>query len=160
MMKKSPFAIHKALIGIGGEPKSIKRLHSGDLLIETSSALQMKSFFLAKTFLDSPLTISPHKTLNTSRGFISEPHLLTTTDAEIFDGFSGQGVIYVRSLTIKKNASIIPTKHIFLTFNSPKLPTTIKAGYLNCNIRPYILNPLRCFKCQRLDTLKLPAEDN
>ncbi|GFX99410.1 uncharacterized protein TNCV_3023411 [Trichonephila clavipes] len=30
----------------------------------------------------------------------------------------------------------------------PKLPTTIKAGYLNCKIRPYIRNPLRCFKCQ------------
>ncbi|GFS48921.1 RNA-directed DNA polymerase from mobile element jockey [Trichonephila clavipes] len=61
MMKKSSFAIHKALIGIGGEPKSIKRLRSGDLLIETSSAVQTKSFFLAKTFFDSPLTISPHK---------------------------------------------------------------------------------------------------
>ncbi|GFX51881.1 uncharacterized protein TNCV_3062991 [Trichonephila clavipes] len=31
----------------------------------------------------------------------------------------------------------------------PKLPPTIKAGYLNCKIRPYIPNPLRCFKCQR-----------
>ncbi|GFX50805.1 putative RNA-directed DNA polymerase from transposon X-element [Trichonephila clavipes] len=31
----------------------------------------------------------------------------------------------------------------------PKLPTTIKAGYLNCRIRPYIPNPQRCFKCQR-----------
>ncbi|GFW07835.1 hypothetical protein TNCV_3919681 [Trichonephila clavipes] len=26
MSKKSPFAIHKALIGIGGEPKTVKRL--------------------------------------------------------------------------------------------------------------------------------------
>ncbi|GFX60465.1 uncharacterized protein TNCV_1181841 [Trichonephila clavipes] len=34
-------------------------------------------------------------------------------------------------------------------FNSPKLPNKIKAGYLNCKIRPYIPNPLRCFKCQR-----------
>ncbi|GFU97987.1 uncharacterized protein TNCV_3150281 [Trichonephila clavipes] len=31
----------------------------------------------------------------------------------------------------------------------PKLPTTIKAGYLNCKIRPYIPNPLRCYKCQK-----------
>ncbi|GFT26356.1 uncharacterized protein TNCV_264011 [Trichonephila clavipes] len=31
----------------------------------------------------------------------------------------------------------------------PTLPQTIKAGYLNCKIRPYIPNPLRCFKCQR-----------
>ncbi|GFW49923.1 uncharacterized protein TNCV_2315051 [Trichonephila clavipes] len=36
-----------------------------------------------------------------------------------------------------------------LTFFRPKLLSTIKAGYLNCRIRPYIPNPLRCFKCQR-----------
>ncbi|GFU59982.1 uncharacterized protein TNCV_3237681 [Trichonephila clavipes] len=36
-----------------------------------------------------------------------------------------------------------------LTFNSPKLPSTIKAGYRNCKIRSYIPNPLRCFKYQR-----------
>ncbi|GFW63666.1 uncharacterized protein TNCV_4329541 [Trichonephila clavipes] len=50
MSKKSPFAIHKALIGIGGEPKSVKRLRTGDLLIETSSALQTKSLFFAPFF--------------------------------------------------------------------------------------------------------------
>ncbi|GFV51384.1 uncharacterized protein TNCV_3465111 [Trichonephila clavipes] len=52
----SPFAIHKTLIGIGGEPKSVKRLRSGDLLIETISDLQTKSFLLAKTFFNSPVT--------------------------------------------------------------------------------------------------------
>ncbi|GFV09409.1 RNA-directed DNA polymerase from mobile element jockey [Trichonephila clavipes] len=148
MSKKSPFAIHKALIGIGGEPKSVKRLRSGDLLIETSSALQTKSFLLAKSFLDSPITISSHKTLNSCRGVISESDLLNTPDAEILDGFSDQGVIQVRRITIKKDNSVIPTKHLILTFNRPKLPTTIKAGYLYCKIRPYIPNPLRCFRCQ------------
>ncbi|GFX38197.1 hypothetical protein TNCV_3837961 [Trichonephila clavipes] len=61
-MSKSPFAMHKALLGKGGEPKSIKRLRSGDILIETQSSLQTESFLLAKTFLDSPVTISSHKT--------------------------------------------------------------------------------------------------
>ncbi|GFU45941.1 RNA-directed DNA polymerase from mobile element jockey [Trichonephila clavipes] len=123
MMKKSQFAIHKALIQVGGEPKSVKRLRSGDLIIEASSALQTKFFFLlAKSFLDSPLTLSPHKSLNTSRGVVSEPDLLSTPETEILDGFSDQGVI--------------------------QLPSTIKAGYLNCKIRPYIPNPLRCFNCQ------------
>ncbi|GFV30712.1 uncharacterized protein TNCV_951331 [Trichonephila clavipes] len=44
MLTKSTFAINKALIGIGGEPKSVKRLRSGDLLIETSSTLQSRSY--------------------------------------------------------------------------------------------------------------------
>ncbi|GFW51417.1 putative RNA-directed DNA polymerase from transposon BS [Trichonephila clavipes] len=81
--KKSPFAIHKALIGIGGEPKSVKRLRSGDLLIETLSTLQTKSFLLSNTFLDSSVTISPHNSLNTSRGVISELDLFSTSESEI-----------------------------------------------------------------------------
>ncbi|GFY19989.1 uncharacterized protein TNCV_2146821 [Trichonephila clavipes] len=88
------------------------------------------------------------RSLNFSRGVISEPDLLTTPDAEILDGFSDQGVIQVRKITIKKDATFNPTKYIILTFNNPNLPATAKAGYLNCKIRPYIQNPLRCFKCQ------------
>ncbi|GFX38433.1 RNA-directed DNA polymerase from mobile element jockey [Trichonephila clavipes] len=149
MARKSPFVIHKALIGIGGEPKSIKKLRSGDLLIETTSALQSKSFLLAKTFLDFPLTVNPHKSLNSCRGVISEPDLLSSSEAEILEGLSDQGVTQVRRISIKKDSSLFPTKNLILTFNSPKLPSNIKAGYLNCKVRPYIPNPLHCFKCQR-----------
>ncbi|GFX07119.1 putative RNA-directed DNA polymerase from transposon BS [Trichonephila clavipes] len=101
MSNKSPFAVHKALIGIGGEPKSVKRLRSGDLLIETNSAIQTKSFLLAKTFLNSPLIVTPHKSLNSCRGVISEPDLLTTSESEILEGFSDQGVIQLDILIAK-----------------------------------------------------------
>ncbi|GFU07543.1 uncharacterized protein TNCV_2225221 [Trichonephila clavipes] len=92
MSGKSPFIIHKALIGIGGEPKSIKKLRSGDLLIETISAVQSKSFLLAKTFIDSPLTVTPHRTLNSCRGVISESDLLCASETEILEGLSDQGL--------------------------------------------------------------------
>ncbi|GFW64518.1 hypothetical protein TNCV_3513401 [Trichonephila clavipes] len=65
-----PFAIHKTLIGIGGESKSVKRLRSEDLLIETMSDLQ-------------------------TRGVISEPDLLSTPDVEKLECFSDQGVIQI-----------------------------------------------------------------
>ncbi|GFS88738.1 uncharacterized protein TNCV_4816391 [Trichonephila clavipes] len=149
MSRKSPFIIHKALLGIGGEPKSIKKLRSGDLLIETISAVQSKSFLLAKTFIDSPLIVTPHRTLNSCRGVISESDLLYASETEILEGLSDQGVTQVRRIKIKKETSLFPTKHLILTFNSFKLPSNIKAGYLNCKLRPYIPNPLRCFKCQR-----------
>ena len=35
------------------------------------------------------------------------------------------------------------------TFNSPTLPRSIKAGFLNIPVEHFIPNPLRCFKCQR-----------
>ncbi|GFU46476.1 uncharacterized protein TNCV_2294611 [Trichonephila clavipes] len=82
----------------GGEPKTVKRLRSGDILIETHTALQTKYFLLANTFLDSPVTIRPHKSLNTSRGVISESDLLSTPESEILEGFSDQGVIQVGEL--------------------------------------------------------------
>ncbi|GFW60616.1 uncharacterized protein TNCV_569621 [Trichonephila clavipes] len=73
---------------------------------------------------------------------------MTTPEMEILEGFSNQGVIQVRRITIKKDSTLIQTKHLILTFNSPNLPTTIKAGYLNCKMCLYIPNPMRCFKCQ------------
>ncbi|GFY11668.1 uncharacterized protein TNCV_4231371 [Trichonephila clavipes] len=108
MSVKSPFAIQKALIGIGGEPKSVKRLRSGDLLIETTSALQTKFFLLAKSFLNNPVTVSPHKSLNSCRGVISEPDLLGTSDSEILESFSDQGVTQVKRNTIKKTLQLFP----------------------------------------------------
>ncbi|GFT52193.1 uncharacterized protein TNCV_2530601 [Trichonephila clavipes] len=148
--RKSLFAIQKTLNRIGGDPKSVKNLRSDYLLFETTSSLQTKSFLLTKTFLESPLTVRLHKTLNSCQGVISEADLMTTLEAEILDRFSDQGVIQARKITIKKKESeVIPTKHLILTFNSPNLPTTIKAAYLNCEIRPCVPNSIRCFKCQR-----------
>ncbi|GFW71923.1 hypothetical protein TNCV_3220991 [Trichonephila clavipes] len=86
-----------------------------------------------KTFLDSPLAVSPHSSLNTSRGVIFEPDLLS----QRFLRDSLTSVLF-----------------------SPKLPKTIKPGYLNCKHRPYISNPLRCLSVKGSDTLKLLAVDN
>ncbi|GFU64274.1 hypothetical protein TNCV_3780851 [Trichonephila clavipes] len=83
MSNKSPFAAHKALIGIEGELKFVKRLRFGDLLIETISPVQTKYSLLVKSFLKCPV-ISPHKSFNSYHGVISEPHLLTNPEAEIF----------------------------------------------------------------------------
>ncbi|GFU35911.1 uncharacterized protein TNCV_4030221 [Trichonephila clavipes] len=92
MLEKSPFAIHKAIQRISGKPKSVKKLRSGDLLIETSSALQTKSLLLTKTFLDCPLIVNLHRSLNSCRGVISETDLLCASEAEILNGLSDQGV--------------------------------------------------------------------
>lgn len=44
---------------------------------------------------------------------------------------------------------MVNTKYFILTFNSPSLPTRIKAAYMNCPVLPYIPDPLHCFKSQR-----------
>ncbi|GBO43013.1 hypothetical protein AVEN_37559-1 [Araneus ventricosus] len=149
LSKKSPFAIQKGLDGISKNLKSVKKLASGDLLLETGSALQSKAFLSAKTFLDLPVTITPHKTLNFCRGVVSDDELLFSSDEEILEGLSSQGVVNVRRILTRKGTATIPTKHVILTFSSTVLPSSIKAGYLNIRVRPYIPYPLRCFKCQK-----------
>ncbi|GFU90173.1 uncharacterized protein TNCV_3873771 [Trichonephila clavipes] len=97
MSWKSPFAIQKALTGIGGEPKSMKNLRSGHLLIEIKSVSQSKSFLLARNFLDPPLTVCPHKYLNYCRGVISETDLLCASEAEILEGLEARKLIVPQS---------------------------------------------------------------
>ncbi|GFT65602.1 uncharacterized protein TNCV_869051 [Trichonephila clavipes] len=149
MLSKSPFAIQKALIGIGGEPKSVRRLRSGDLLIETTSALQTKSFLLAKSFLNSPTTVSPHKSQNSCRGVTSEPDLLGTSDLEILEGFSDQGVTQFlpspSHLHLLKKIYFLPPSGIISKIQSKSLlqipiptttTTTSPGNNLNTSVSP------------------------
>ncbi|GBN10210.1 hypothetical protein AVEN_200669-1 [Araneus ventricosus] len=145
----SPFAVQKELKSIGDDPKTVKKLKSGDLLIETFSAIQTKSFLLAKTLANIPITVEPHRSLNSCRGVISEIQLQNTPENEILEGLSDQNVIHVRRIILRKRSDIISTKHLILTFSGTNLPDSIKAGYLRCKVRPYIPSPLRCFKCQK-----------
>ncbi|GFW89347.1 RNA-directed DNA polymerase from mobile element jockey [Trichonephila clavipes] len=96
MFRKSPFAIQKALKGIGEDSKSVKKLRFRDLLIETVSALQTKYFLLAKIFLDCPLIATPHKSLNSYRCAIHEPDQLCASEVKIFEGLSDQGVTQLK----------------------------------------------------------------
>ncbi|GBO00664.1 hypothetical protein AVEN_225458-1 [Araneus ventricosus] len=149
LSKLSPFIIEKDLHAIGGNPKSVKRLRSGDLLIETTSAVQTKSFLLAKKFLDYQLYVTVHKALNSYRGVVSDNELMMASESEIIEGLSKQGVIAARRINIRRGNDIIPTKHVILTFSSSKLPSSITAGYIRSPVKPYIPNLLLCFNCQR-----------
>ncbi|GBO08445.1 hypothetical protein AVEN_220337-1 [Araneus ventricosus] len=81
--------------------------------------------------------------------------LLNFTNEEITQELTGQGVKDVRRINIRRDGELLPTKHFILTFNTPRLPEYIKAGYVLCSVRPYIPNPLRCFKCQRFGHSKI-----
>ncbi|GBO43778.1 hypothetical protein AVEN_10317-1 [Araneus ventricosus] len=145
----SPFLVDKAITRSIGEVPSVRKLRSGDLLIEVASRNQSQKISKIKTFGTIPVSISPHATLNSSKGVISCGELLNVTLEEISEKLQCQGVSHVQRISIRRDGQLLATKHLVLTFNSPKLPQSIKAGYINLSVRPYIPNPLRCFKCQR-----------
>ncbi|GBN77880.1 hypothetical protein AVEN_259266-1 [Araneus ventricosus] len=145
----SPFLVEKAIIATVGEVKSTKKLRSGDLLVEVHSRKQSQQIVKLKTFSNIPVTVSPHASLNSSKGVITCGELLNVPTEEILKELQGQGVSHVRRISIRRDGQLLNTKHLILTFDSAKLPENIKAGYMRLSVRTYIPNPLRCFKCQR-----------
>nr|XP_042913060.1 uncharacterized protein LOC122273069 [Parasteatoda tepidariorum] len=145
----SPFIVQKFLESQIGNPKNVRQMPSGDLLVETVSNKQTMSLLKSNKIDNIPIIVTPHNSLNISKGVITVKSLQELSVTDIVQGLSNQDVIDARHITIKKGNDIITTQHLILTFNSATLPTDIKVGYINCKVRPYIPNPLRCFKCQK-----------
>ncbi|GBL69776.1 hypothetical protein AVEN_177534-1 [Araneus ventricosus] len=124
-------------------------MKSGDLLVESSSLKQSEQLLSITKFGDIPVTVSAHASLNYTRGLMSSDEFLMVSDAEFVSELEAQKVIAARRITLKRDGQIIPTRHVILTFDTPVLPTKITAGYICCDIQPYIPNLVRCFKCQR-----------
>ncbi|GBN65622.1 hypothetical protein AVEN_213066-1, partial [Araneus ventricosus] len=145
----SPFLVEKALTANLGTTKSTRKLRSGDLLIEVATRKQAQQIVQLKSLDTIPVNVTAHATLNFSKGVISCGELLNVPMEEICKGFQSQGITRVHRIKIKRDGHLIDTKHLILTFHSPKIPESVTAGYIKLTVRPYIPNPLRCFKCQR-----------
>ncbi|XP_077549823.1 uncharacterized protein LOC144162958 isoform X1 [Haemaphysalis longicornis] len=149
LASQSVFLIAKYLEAIVGKSYKCKKQRSGELLIEINDKQQSAKLLAQTRLADLDIRVTPHRSLNSSQGVISETDLLNETDADLLAGLKDQGVTAVRRITIRRDDKEIPTKHIILTFDRAILPQYINAGFIRCSIRPYIPNPRRCFKCQR-----------
>ncbi|XP_055944602.1 uncharacterized protein LOC129975564 [Argiope bruennichi] len=144
----SPFIVEKALSSSVGEVANVRKLTTGDLFVEVASRQQSQKILKLKTFGTIPFSVSPHKSLNSSKGVITCGELLNEPLDVIEKELKSQRATHVRRITIRRDGKLLETKHHVLTFNSPKLPDSIKAGYMKLVVRPYVPNSLRCFKCQ------------
>ncbi|CAN8014533.1 unnamed protein product [Ixodes persulcatus] len=86
MSKLSPFAVAKVLDSCLGDDYNAKKLYSGDLLVDVNSKKQSIALLTLNTIGDVKVTVSPHRTLNTIRGVISEDDLLHSSEEEILEG--------------------------------------------------------------------------
>ncbi|GBO45180.1 hypothetical protein AVEN_56608-1 [Araneus ventricosus] len=145
----SPFLVQKAVVGTLGEVASVRKLRSGDLLIEVKSRKQAQQIIKLKALATIPVTVSAHSSLNSSKGVITCGELFNVSIEDITNELKGEGVTHVRRIFIRRDGQLLPTKHLILTFQTPVLPDSLKAGYMKLAVRPFIPNPLRCFKCQQ-----------
>ncbi|XP_055949598.1 uncharacterized protein LOC129983917 [Argiope bruennichi] len=153
-MEVSPFLVEKAISGSLGEVNSIRKLRSGDLLVEVKSLKQSHQILKLKSLSTIPVSVKAHSSLNNSKGVITCGELFNETVEKITEDFRSEGVTHVRRINIRRDGQLLPTKHLILTFHKPKLPEAVRAGYMKLPVRPYIPNPLRCYQCQRFGHAK------
>ena len=149
LSKLSPSAVQKGFQAVAGTLKSIKRLRDGSFLVECGKRAQAQNLLRTNRFIDRPVRVSIHKTLNSSRGVIRCQDLADMTEVEIQDELKDQGVVGVNQVTLKKEGKAIPTNTLFLTFGSPELPKEITVGYLKVKVALFVPNPMRCFNCNK-----------
>ena len=144
----SLFIVHKTILSIAGEPKSIKNLRSVDLLIQCAKESHEKSLLMMKTFCSLKCSVTPHSSLNTFKGIICCQALNRVTSDNIKVGMAEQGVTDVCRIIVRRDGVIKPTHTYVLTFNSPNLPTVVKIGFMQVKVDVYIPKPLWCYHCQ------------
>ena len=142
--KLSPFAIQKGIQGLAGEPKTVKKLRSGSLLVEVTKQVHSRNLLRCNIMVDIPVKVSPHRSLNTSKGIIRSRDLEGCPDDEILHELKEQGVIDVKRISVRRNGQMKETNTFILTFAMTILPSSVKAGYLSIRVDQYIPNPLRC----------------
>ena len=91
----SPFVIEKVLNGMAGEPKGIKKLRSGDLLLEYTNKKQIENLLRLKSFHNLKVQVSLHASLNTCKGVVHCPDLKGVSKEEILEEMRDQGVIHL-----------------------------------------------------------------
>ena len=89
----SPFVIEKQIESVIGTPKSVKKLKNRTLLVETSRKSQTDSLLKMSTFFGIKVSVTEHKTLNSSKGVIRDRMLKDEKESEIVDYLKEQGVI-------------------------------------------------------------------
>ena len=147
--KISPFVIEKSIKGIIGTVDNVKKIKNDCLLIETNRIQISEKILKLTEFCSLKVKTFPHSSLNFSKGVIRCPDLAGLSEEEILTELTPQGVSGVRRISFTKESRRIPTNTLVLTFNNPKLPSTIKVCYLIVKVQVYIPNPLRCFDCQK-----------
>ena len=146
----SPFLLEKALKAAAGNLKTIKRLEKGDILLEVSSEVQSRCLLKLNNLAGCPVLVTPHKTMNISKGVIRCKDLLNCEKEEILVELKTQYVKDIYNISVKTDSGDRRKTNTFIvTFNIPSAPKFLKIGYIRVPVATYIPNPLRCFKCQK-----------
>jgi hypothetical protein len=155
----SPFLIRKALENDthnGVESANVQR--DGTLTVHCKTAKAAAKVALLSKFDFVRCEAKIHQQLNSSKGVVYCPEFRYLTEEEILDGLQSQGVTAIQRMKKRTPGEIIGkpeyTGLAFLTFNKTQIPTEIKVGYINVEVKEFIPDPMRCYKCLKFGHTK------
>lgn len=115
LTKLSLFAIQKGITGIAGTVKDIKKLRSGQILVECVRKANSENLLRATNLAGVTMKAFCHPSLKNSKGVICTRELQDMDEADITSELNHMGVIDVKRISIKKDGQIIPTGTYILT---------------------------------------------
>jgi hypothetical protein len=145
----SPFLVEKTIQGHIGTTKSTRKLRSGILLVEVARETQATNLLKLTKISDLEVKVSPHRTMNFSRGVIRSADLAQMDESELLTSLKPQNVSEIRYIWITRDGTKRKTNTMIMTFAQPIIPKSIRAGYLSVKVEQYVPSPLRCFQCQQ-----------
>ena len=99
-----------------------------------------------KTFCGLKCSVTPHKSLNTSKGIVRCPALIRQSNEHILEFMEEQGVTDVHRINVHRDGVLKPTNtfvFIFITRTTNRCQNSNQA-----KVDVYVPNPLRCYQCQ------------
>ena len=143
----SPFAIQKGVTGIAGDGVAIKRSQNRIITLTCGKKSQSDNLLKCVSLGGiAPVTVSPHRSLNTCKGGIRNWELANCDPEEVKRNIPN--IVDIYRIVSKRDGKEIKTNTLILTFNLPKIPSSLKICYLNVPVTEYVPNPMRCYKCQ------------
>lgn len=142
----SPFVIFRWISKIGKDIPIKKCKKDGTLTVTCVSESSSKKLLSLTNFESYRINVTPHKTLNTTKGVFRCSEIESLPNDEILSELRDQQVIHLRRIVPKKGRTIFVA-----TFMSAELPERIRLAYMSIPINPYIPQPLRCYKCHRMN---------
>ena len=115
MGKLSPFVVEKVLQGCIGTAAQVRRLRSGDLLVEVTRQTQAENLLKLSQFASVPVAVSPHRSLNTSKGVIRYSELAAMDTEELTAELKRLQVIKIDRIMVNRNNERKPSNALILT---------------------------------------------
>ena len=132
-----------------GKPKRVSELREGDLLVEVANKEQSDRIRQIKKLGGFTVSVSEHKSLNSTKGTIHSKRFCDLDDEVLSAELAKDHVTEIYRFKRKEGDSLINTGTMILTFANFALPEKVSIGWTIYDVREYIPNPRRCYRCQK-----------